>query len=60
MEHSPGRADERMPLAILAVAGLLANEHRRGTRAAFAEDRLRRVLVEVASPAVRRLCAQGR
>src|SRR3954454_12232920 len=48
VEDPARRADERMTLAVLAVAGLLADEHRLGLRRPLAEDRLRRALVELA------------
>src|SRR4051794_31370667 len=47
VELAPRRADERMALVVLAVAGRLADEHRARRLPALAEDRLRRVLVEI-------------
>jgi len=44
-------ADERAPLAVLAVAGHLADEHHPGVLVALAEDGLRRGLPEVAPAA---------
>ncbi len=41
--------DERLPGAILAVAGLLADEHQSGASGTFAEHGLRRALEEVAA-----------
>src|SRR5438874_10483802 len=46
VEEPPGRTDERLALPILAVAWLLADEHRRRAPATHAEDRLRSVLPE--------------
>jgi len=40
VEEASGRADERASLAVLAVAGLLADEHGAGAGAALAEDGL--------------------
>ncbi len=48
VEHAPRGADERAASSILDVPGLLADEHDRGGRVPFAEDRLCGVLVEVA------------
>src|SRR5207244_6109867 len=57
VEQPPRRPDERPALKILLVTGLLADEHQFGFRFALAEDRLRRVLPQAASPAVfHRLC----
>jgi hypothetical protein len=41
VEDATGRADERMPLDVLAVAGLPADEHHARVRVALAHDRLR-------------------
>src|SRR4029453_10481694 len=48
-EAAPGRADERMAGAVLAIARLLADEHQAGAGASLAEDRLRRMPPEVAA-----------
>src|SRR6185369_10029109 len=45
-EKLPGRTDEGTALQILLVARLLAHEHQPGAAAAFAADRLRRVLAD--------------
>ena len=47
----PSRSDERVPLEILTVAGLLADEHDLRVRRALAEDGLRRRLPEIATAA---------
>ncbi len=60
VKHTPGGADERMTFAVFAVAGLLADEHRRGAALAFTENRLRRVLVEIAAAAMLRGVPQAR
>ena len=52
IEQRAGRTDERMAAQILGVARLLADEHQRRRRRAFAEDGLRGALVEVACGAV--------
>ena len=49
VEQLPGGADERLAGLVLAVARLLADEDDAGVPRAFPEDRLRRVLVEVAA-----------
>ena len=54
----PGRTDERPAGQVLLVAGLLADEHDRRVERAFAEHRLRRVLVEVAAGAAARFLHQ--
>src|SRR5947199_230700 len=59
VELAAGRTDERASLAVLAVAGLLPDEHHARAAQALAEDRLRRVSPEVASVAVRGRGAQG-
>jgi len=47
VERPPGRADERLPRAVLAIAGLFAHEHQRRPLAALGEDHLRRVSPEL-------------
>src|SRR4029079_12209686 len=48
VEDPPRGSDERMALLILLIARLLADEHEPRVRRAFAEDRLRGVLVQMA------------
>src|SRR4030088_1415648 len=50
-EHRAGWPDERMALDVLAVSGLLADEHHACVRVALAHHRLRGTLPEVARPA---------
>src|SRR5262249_28255200 len=52
--------DERPPLLVLLVAGLLADEHDRGVIRPLAEDGLRADPPEVAAMAARRGLAQRR
>jgi hypothetical protein len=56
VEHTPGWADERAPLDVLAIAGLLADEQNPRVRRALAENGLRRILPESAGTAVGRIC----
>ncbi len=58
VEHLAGGADERPSREILLVARLLADEHQRGVDRSFAEHCLRRMLVQVAARAARRLVTQ--
>src|SRR3546814_4963003 len=58
IEHPPRRADEGATGQILLIARLLADQHDRGAAGAFAEHRLRRVLIERATRAALRLVAQ--
>ena len=51
VEDPTGGSDEGVPLDVLAIARLLADEHQRGSTRAFPEDCLRRVFPEVAAPA---------
>jgi hypothetical protein len=51
VEHAPGGADERMPLDVLAVTGLLADQHHAGAQTAFAHHCLGRSFVQVAGAA---------
>jgi hypothetical protein len=60
VEDLPGRPDERMALAVLAVAWLLANEHHPGPRRTLADDDLGGMLGEVARVASRRRVAEPR
>src|ERR1700759_2103698 len=53
-EQPPGRADERQPLDILTIPGLLTPQHDRSIRMAVPEDFLEGVLVQGA--AVARVC----
>src|SRR3546814_2321622 len=55
IEHPPRRADEGATGQILLIARLLADQHDRGADGAFAEHRLRRVLIERATRAALRL-----
>src|SRR5579859_7530408 len=48
VQETARRADKRFALDVLAVTGLLADEHQRGLAGALPEDRLRRVLPEAA------------
>ena len=59
VQDSAGRADERPALEVLTVARLLADQHDRRARAAFAEHRLRGVLPQRAGAAVRRVPSQA-
>jgi hypothetical protein len=54
VEDAAGRADERMPLLVLLVAGLFPHEHRLGVLRAFTEDGLSTDLPEVAASAAGR------
>jgi hypothetical protein len=47
-----GGSDKRLPLLVLAVAGLFPHQKNRGMGAAFSEDGLRGFPVEVASTAL--------
>src|SRR3546814_16243823 len=58
IEHPPRRADEGATGQILLIARLLADQHDRGADGAFAEHRLRRVLLERATRAALRLVAK--
>jgi hypothetical protein len=60
VEDAAGRPDERRTVEILAVARLLADEHRRRTSRPRAEHRLRGVLPQGTGAAVRRLLPQPR
>jgi len=51
VEDAAGGSDERLALDVLAVAGLLADQHHRGLPRAVAEHGLRRVLPEIAAAA---------
>ena len=51
VQHVAGRPDERVTLDVLAVAGLLADEHELGMLRPLAEDGLRRRAPEVAAAA---------
>ena len=51
VEHPAGGADERVALDVLAVAGLLPDQHHARLARAFAHHRLRRALVQVAGAA---------
>jgi hypothetical protein len=53
VEHPTGWADERLTRDVLPIAGLLADQHRRRTGGPRAEDRLRRVSVELTCRAPR-------
>src|ERR1044071_6829288 len=59
VEHSTRRSDERMSLQVFHVAGLLADENDIRAFRAFAENRLGRVFVEIASFASSRRRAQA-
>jgi hypothetical protein len=48
IEHATGRTNERMTLDVLAITRRLADEHELGVAGAFADDRLCRVLPQVA------------
>src|SRR5256885_16759274 len=50
VEDATGGSDEGVPLDVLAIARLLADEHQRGSTRAFPEDCLRGVFPEVATP----------
>src|SRR5581483_4408414 len=60
VEHATGRTHERMPLPILHVTRLLPEHHHRRRRWSLAEDGLRRVRVQRARMAARRLLAERR
>ncbi len=51
IEQRPRRPHERAALQILPVAGLFSNEHEAGAARAVAEDALRGLAIEIASPA---------
>ena len=51
VQYPPGRADERLALDVLPIAGLLADQHHPGPGSAIAKHRLGRVFPEVARPA---------
>jgi hypothetical protein len=51
VEHASGRPDEWLPFPILAIAGLLADEHDLGVFGALAEHGLGAGLVQVAGAA---------
>ena len=53
VEHAPGGSDERMPLRVLVIAGLLADQDELGIGGALAEHDLRALLPEIAAPAAR-------
>jgi hypothetical protein len=59
MQKLPGGSDERMTLAIFAIARLLADEHHARVRRPFAEDRLRCEFIQVASATMLRRLAQA-
>jgi hypothetical protein len=60
VEEPSGRADERLPPAVLLVSGLLADEHQVGRAPALADHRLGRVLPEpAAAAALNRLSERG-
>jgi len=58
VEEASGGPDEGQPLAVLLVAGLLADQHDLRVLVAGAEHRLRSVLPERAGPAAFRFLAQ--
>jgi hypothetical protein len=60
VEQPPRRPDERPALEVLLVPGLLADEHRPGSRLALAEDRLRARAPERAGAAAGGRVAQAR
>jgi len=49
VEDPAGGADEGVALDVLSVARLLADEHHAGSLRSLAEDRLRRVAIQVAA-----------
>jgi hypothetical protein len=51
VEHAPGWADERMALDVLAISGLLADQHHGSTAGAFAHHGLRCVGIQIACAA---------
>ena len=53
VEHAPGGSDERMPLGVLVIAGLLADQDELGVGRALPEHDLRALLPEIAPPAAR-------
>src|SRR5512144_361143 len=59
VQDPPGWADERMALDVLAVAGLLADQHQPCPLEALPEDGLGPGLPERAGPAARRGLAKG-
>lgn len=60
IQQPPRRSHERMAFQILAIAGLLADQHDRRAGASFAEYRLRGSLVQAAAAAYRCRLAQCR
>jgi hypothetical protein len=60
IEHCPGRADERLPLTVLAIARLLADQDQLSLRRALPEDGLCGVLPKRASAAAGGRAAQRR
>ncbi|GAA4302534.1 hypothetical protein GCM10023086_18940 [Streptomyces venetus] len=52
VQQPPGRPDERLPLPILLIPGLLPYEHDPGIRIAGTEDGLRGIPVQGAAPAL--------
>jgi hypothetical protein len=60
VQHAPGRPDEGVALDVLAVAGLLADQHQAGVTGALAEDRLRGPLPQLAGAAPLDRLAQRR
>ena len=60
VEQLPGGADEGPALKVLLIAGGLTDEHQRGVRGAFAEDRLGGVGIERAGGAAGRGFPQAR
>jgi hypothetical protein len=59
VEHPAGRPDERVTLAILAVARLLADEHQPRPGTSLSHHRLGGVLVQLAGAAVLDRITQG-
>ncbi len=53
VKHPTGWADERLTRDVLPIAGLLAGQQHRRTGGPGAEDRLRRISVELTSRASR-------
>ncbi len=60
VENASGRPDKRLAGAVFAIAGLLADQHQRRVRLAFAGYDLGRAAIKVAAPALRLLAAQRR
>src|SRR5947209_1839399 len=60
VELAPGRADEGVPLAVLAIPRHLADQRQSRLLAALAEDRLRRGSIEMADAAALGRLAQRR